>query len=94
MMQESTIATIKMLVAADPDCTPAQQEAILAACKPGYRKREQISTREAARIIGCQNITVLRYARAGHFEKIAHSRRNFKFFRDEIERFAYSKEAK
>jgi CHAD domain-containing protein len=87
-MHQSTVDTIKAIASVDPETTPHQIEAILAACRKASARRRLGTKRDAAAILGCHPESVKRYARRGLLHPVRITARRVRYDLDEVIRLA------
>ena len=91
MRQETIIAVqtmIKTVLAADPTVTAEETNRILKACQGQPPRRDLLTAREAAKVLGVHLRTLQTYGRQGKITPIRHGIRRIRWDRAEIERFA------
>ena len=87
-MLESTIATIRMLAAADPETDDATVERIVAACKRS-QKPVLITSKEACSILGgITRMTLFHWTKKGILHPVRYSAKSMRYDRNEVELIA------
>lgn len=87
-MRDSTIATMRMVMEADPTTTEDLRTRILKACAEVEKRRRLGTVRDAAVILRAHPRTVARYAAQGKLSVIRQSKRRLRYDLDECEVFA------
>ena len=87
-MLQSTITCIRMIAASDPETDNATVERIVAACKQKRERKDLISAKMAADILGVSRQTIYLYTKSGKLHTIHHSKRLVRYDRNEVEAFA------
>jgi len=87
-MKPETIASIRMLAAADPEVDNATIARIVAACEKSTVKRELITTDEVMKILGVSRFTIWKWVKANKIHPIHYSERTRRFDKAEIISFA------
>jgi hypothetical protein len=85
-MQSATIETISRILAADPNTTPEQAKAVLAACESKQSKRRLGTKVDAALILGLHPESIKRYARKGLLHPVRITSRRVRYDLDEVQR--------
>ncbi|MEA4862238.1 MAG: helix-turn-helix domain-containing protein [Victivallaceae bacterium] len=89
-MQNATIATVELMLKADPDVTDDQARAIIGACRAPTIRRKLINARVACEILGVSRPTLARLASSGKLTVVRPTPRKTRFDLAEVERLAYA----
>ena len=87
-MTHETLTTIKAIVSADPEATPEQAAAVMAACTRRQSHRRTGTKHDAAEILEVHPESIKRYARRGLLHPIRITARRVRYDLDECERLA------
>ena len=91
-MRTETITAVQVMVrtvlAADPTVTAEETSRILKACQAQTPRRDLLTARAAAAILGIHLRTLQTYGRQGKLTPIKYGTRRIRWDRAEVERFA------
>ena len=88
-MRPETMASIKMLAAADPETTAEQVQHIMRACRATQPHRDLLDSKTARAMLGVSRVTVSKWIKAGKLHPVRVSSRIYKYDKNEIEGIAY-----
>lgn len=87
-MLQTTITSIRMLAASDPETDDATVERIVAACKKP-QKRDLITSKEACNILGgITRMTLFHWTKKGILHPVRYSAKSMRYDRNEVELIA------
>ena len=92
-MLETTISSIRMLAAADPETDKAAVDRIITACRAPQPRRELIKIEDACAILGDEGkpiseMTFYKWVKRGLIHPIRHTKRHVRYDKAEIENLA------
>lgn len=98
-MKTATIITIETILEADRTIPKAKREKVMdilldRAPPQPIRKKDLITTKQAAEILEIHPVTLRRHAKAGHINVIRYSSRKIRFDRTEIIAYANGEKMK
>lgn len=89
MIKEATRNMICAVLANDPDIENWERKQVVDAMLMKPKRKDLITTKEAAAILWMCRLTVFNYVKTGRLHAIKQSQRKFRFDRTEVERLAY-----